>query len=79
MLNKLLNMRTLAQYFLYTSLFTVLLYVIALTLYLSMPPSGGYTVLIFEKAVLWFEYIVCAFTAVLAFGAGVVYYFRKNK
>lgn len=53
--------------FLCFALLLILVYIIALVLYVSMPGSGEYKVLIFDRCVLMLEYIVCAFTAVVVF------------
>ena len=65
--------------FICVSFAVILGYIIAFTLYISMPQGVEYTATMLERGILIFEYIVCAFSAVIVFLLVNIFFVRWGK
>lgn len=77
MLNKFRINKEFFSRFLCFSLYFILVYIISLALYISMPGICKYSAVVFERGVLMLEYIVCAFTAAVVFLFAGAYFKKK--
>lgn len=77
MLKKYLNCNTAANSFISFALVIIMCYVIALTLYLSMPPSDIHISVVAERGILFLENIFCALTVSALFYFVMKYEFEK--
>lgn len=75
MLKKYLNYSTALQTFLHISLFIILCYTIALTLFLSMPPENLSLYTVSSSGILYLENVLCALSLTAAFSLLLKYLF----
>ena len=75
MLKNYLNCSTALHIFLHISLFVILCYTIALTLFVSMPPEHLSTYTVSSSAILYLENIFCALTVTAGFCLLIKYLF----
>lgn len=81
MLKKYLNYSNLLKVFLNFSFVCILSYLIALTLFLSMPPKELYDFEIFLRAKIILESVICSLTFTIIFGLIIKYetYIKTQK
>ena len=67
MLNKYFKAKRLSLRFLLCSLLLEIMYLLPLTLYITMPPADVAKIIVLQRAVLILENIVCAFMLSIVF------------
>lgn len=78
-MKKYLFKKNLAYLFMNIFLFIILMNVVVITMYLAAPEVSTYKVIIFDRALLMLENVVCAFSFTVAFGLIINYEERKIK